>query len=338
MDLKKTYDKLSLGIALVALLVVGGLLAKNTLAFGERLGGRAVSPSDEMPPIPIQETKDTIQSVQAPSQWSWSEQDEMELYLFSSQRVMVDAGGSLKVLVPSSFPIAGESIPLSWFEANQLDFLEGSILQEDLDGDGFTNQEEFLGQTDPRDETSHPPNWEKLVLEKVVRPNLSLELASIAGSIFQFKAEVWFQRNPVTGFLKPGDTFPRRGQQAAWKFVPEWTFVKVEKEIFDGQEQDVATLERIFPADYPEGAFPRHAELKLPKGQKVAASPEFAVFQYLIDGQEIGPIAEGQTFTIPMENSPTFLLKKITPEGAELAFDNPETGESAEFVVLPAQG
>jgi hypothetical protein len=45
----------------------------------------------------------------------------------------------------------------AWFKKYHLDLSDPNMLNADPDGDGFTNREEFLANTDPTDPISHPP-------------------------------------------------------------------------------------------------------------------------------------------------------------------------------------
>ena len=45
----------------------------------------------------------------------------------------------------------------AWFKKYNLDLSDPKMLDADPDGDGFTNREEFLANTNPLDPNSHPP-------------------------------------------------------------------------------------------------------------------------------------------------------------------------------------
>jgi len=45
----------------------------------------------------------------------------------------------------------------AWFKKYHLDLNDPAMLDADPDGDGFSNREEFLANTDPLDPNSHPP-------------------------------------------------------------------------------------------------------------------------------------------------------------------------------------
>ena len=61
----------------------------------------------------------------------------------------------------------GDGIPDSWELQYGLKPFDPSDASEDLDGDGFTNLEEFLSETDPKDINSHPPYIDFLRVDEI---------------------------------------------------------------------------------------------------------------------------------------------------------------------------
>lgn len=59
----------------------------------------------------------------------------------------------------------GDGIPDEWERANGMNPNDPADISGDLDGDGFTNLEEFAAKTDPRDPLSHPEYWDSLKLQ-----------------------------------------------------------------------------------------------------------------------------------------------------------------------------
>jgi hypothetical protein len=91
------------------------------------------------------------------------------------------------------------------------------VLNEDPDGDGFTNLDEWKGlkgdgsdSTDPQDKNSHPPYWSKLRLVQYIKQPFRLQFNAYDGD--PKKPETMsFQINTVdvqqpSQFVKIGDT------------------------------------------------------------------------------------------------------------------------------------
>ena len=72
----------------------------------------------------------------------------------------------------------------AWFKKYHLDLNDPKMLDADPDGDGFTNREEFLANTDPTDPNSHPPYTDPsrfLRLKEYSEARLPITLEKIEG-------------------------------------------------------------------------------------------------------------------------------------------------------------
>ena len=72
----------------------------------------------------------------------------------------------------------------AWFKKYHLDLSDPKMLDADPDGDGFTNREEFLANTDPTDPNSHPPYTDPsrfLHLKEYSEARLPITLEKIEG-------------------------------------------------------------------------------------------------------------------------------------------------------------
>ena len=79
-------------------------------------------------------------------------------------------------------------IPNDWWVKNRVDPSFDDSPQKDQDGDGFSNEEEFLGKTDPSDDKDYPLLVDKLVVTSVDSTFWLLELNSSFGdNNFQFR-------------------------------------------------------------------------------------------------------------------------------------------------------
>lgn len=59
----------------------------------------------------------------------------------------------------------GDGIPDEWELAHGMNPTDASDINGDLDGDGYTNLEEYMAGTDPQDPVSHPDDLEALTLQ-----------------------------------------------------------------------------------------------------------------------------------------------------------------------------
>jgi hypothetical protein len=95
----------------------------------------------------------------------------------------------------------------AWFKKYHLDLNDPKMLDADPDGDGFTNREEFLANTDPTDPNSHPPYPSDparfLRLKEYNEARLPLTLEKIDGEKAQLKRS---DEEGKVETVKTGDT------------------------------------------------------------------------------------------------------------------------------------
>jgi hypothetical protein len=174
--------------------------------------------------------------------------------------------------------------------------LDGNVLDQDPDNDGFTVLDEYLGKTDPQDPDSHPPYLTKLRLKKFIKVPFRLKFEA-------YDDDGNFQINTVdvhqpTQFVKIGDVISGTKYKA----------VKFEKKSVDnprtGVDTDVSelTVENVengrqvvlvvrtevdSPDQYARFAFLwDHTEFTVKKDQKFSLKPERDIEYKLIDIHE----------------------------------------------------
>ena len=110
----------------------------------------------------------------------------------------------------------------AWFKKNHLDLSDPKMLDADPDGDGFSNREEFLADSDPNDKNSRPGIHKGIRLKEYREVRLPFELESIEGD----KARIRRTDQPEAKAIvvKPGD---------AIKGLPYKVVHVEEKEDFD---------------------------------------------------------------------------------------------------------
>ena len=184
------YDWLVLGIGLVVL-GVGVVFYVSSLGEDpDEAAAEAVARIDRMKPtetgvasLDLSEFQSTISSIRKPSLLAEID-GRSESFLASERRVLCKCGKAISgdvVAVPAC-PYCGEKqkvekkpvldtdgdgLPDEWEKKYGLNVNDASDANADLDGDGFTNLEEYVAKTDPKDPKDHPDYLDSL---KIVLP------------------------------------------------------------------------------------------------------------------------------------------------------------------------
>ena len=98
--------------------------------------------------------------------------------------------GSAPVVASATASTSERDAYEAWFKKYHLDLNDPKMLDADPDGDGFTNREEFLANTDPLDPNSHPPlndPSKALKLKEYNEARLPITLESIEGEKAKLK-------------------------------------------------------------------------------------------------------------------------------------------------------
>ena len=92
----------------------------------------------------------------------------------------------------------------AWFKKYGLDLKDPKMLDADPDGDGFTNREEFLADTNPLDPKSHPGIHKGIRLKEYNEVRLPLILEAIEGDKARLRRTDQPESKAIT--VKEGDT------------------------------------------------------------------------------------------------------------------------------------
>src|SRR3984957_4313178 len=176
--IKKNYDRAILWFVSLVLLVCSGLLIAKAYGFSETFA----SIKGEGPHKPVTQAVPTdkltaaMEALAKPPVW---EKRKNEGLLFVSRKYILKDG---KLIDPTEGVYQlHPPVPNTWFFENKLgdEILNDDVLDQDPDGDGFTNLDEFSGKTDPHDKNSHPPYVTKLFLEKFIKRPFRLRLEGV---------------------------------------------------------------------------------------------------------------------------------------------------------------
>jgi len=100
----------------------------------------------------------------------------------------------------------------AWFKKHNLDLNDPKMLDADPDGDGFSNREEFLADTDPHDPNSRPGIHKSIRMKEYIEVRLPFVLESIEGDKARIKRTDQPDAKPLT--VKEGDVI--KGFRSRW--------------------------------------------------------------------------------------------------------------------------
>jgi len=315
--IKKNYEKLVLLIFALVLLAMSAMLILDAMHFEETFAGikGQVAARHDVPPPDTAPLDRAAAALQKPAQWS----SEHKGSIFISEPYLLQ-GNPPELVDPfaaGSKPLH-EPVPNEWFTKNGLDILDPNILNEDPDGDGFTNLDEWRGikgdgsdATDPNNKASHPPFWTKLRLLRSAIVHFRLVFPSYDGDpnkpdTLSFQINTIDVRQPSQFGLKVGDAV------AGTKFkITKFRFKK-ETNASTGEEQDVSELTLQNTEN--------HDELVMPLEKTVDYPDIYALFHYLIDGKDYRA-KKGSTFSLPPDNQ---TYKLIDTTNTEALIETPD--------------
>lgn len=196
--LKKNYERVLLGVAAVALLACAGLIISNVQSFPDQFAGRdSTKPRNStIPSYQVGALESSDNKLKSPRNWTPHDGS-----VFISRPYVLKDGMLYD-------PLEGAEdlhppIKNSWLINHDLPYWEKDIREQDPDEDRFSNLEEFLGGTDPRNANSHPPFHTKLTLVKFISKPFRLRFTGSpdGGQTFTINA---LDTNSRTQFLEKG--------------------------------------------------------------------------------------------------------------------------------------
>lgn len=311
MDLfKANYDKI--------LLIAAGLLLAGVAVYivsdTNSLAGRFVQPAFTRqgatftPDDKISRIRDDRASMDRQSDWK-----EAPGSLFVSREYLVRDGRLIDILQGDEEIFPG--IPNKWIKEHRLEYSDAKLPERDPDEDGFSNMEEFLAQTNPRDPASRPAGWTKLKLSGSKLEKLRFTFSEVTDSEGDTVKEV--QINTIgagdasatsgrTMFYKIGDSVKIAERDATGRRVDTPTPFKVLRAQMRGNAEPVVILQNTADGK----------EIVLERG-KVKDSPyALATLRDTRSGQEF-QLRTGDEFELP-EGGGRYKLIDVSEEKAQI--------------------
>jgi hypothetical protein len=265
----------------------------SVVQFGNKLAARqaAPPPKNASPPPNAIELEHAAEQLQHPAQWKSSGRSG----LFVPEKHFIGANGLPATLANTQ---VHPPVPNDWFERYGLPIADADALDQDPDGDGFTNLDEWQGGTDPTDKNSHPDYLTKLHLVSATEEPFPFIFSSWVPGTFAVNT---IDQSEPTQFLKIGDTL--RG--TPFKIVK---FVEKHARNQYGTNVDVSELV-LEHEDAKE-------QLTLVM-EKVAMSPQsVATFAYAWGGRREFEVRKDQEFSLKPLEEVKYKLVDVQPTKA----------------------
>ncbi len=308
--LRNNYDKAILAVACLVLLACCGWIITRAQSFSERFADRDSSqpPDNTIKPLPTDALRSALAKVRSPQNWLGHDGS----LLVSRPYVLMD--GALIDPLEGSKNLH-EPIKNSWLIKYDLPYWESDIKEQDADGDGFSNLEEYLAGSDPRDKNSVPPFYTKLRLVRFISKPFRLIFTGTpdGGQTFTINTK---DRGTRTRFLELGEMI-------------EGTFYKVvsyEKKTERRNEIDFdASLLTIENTQTGQ-------RIVLIANKEANDPTSFGEFLYLYDNSRF-TVKKGDEFSLPPEPDRKYKLIDISEK--EAVIQDQKTRE--QHKVPPAQ-
>ena len=294
--IKQNYDRFLLAVFALVLLVSAGLLITNAHGYNDVFASLQKQPvASSKPPVSVdtKEFDEDMTKLADPDLWKPRPLGKYQLPLFVSvPYVSKDENGVMKkvAILDETSEALHPPVPNEWFLSNGLDLLASNALDQDPDGDGFSNLDEWNGKTDPNNKDSHPPYWTKLYLKRLVRVPFHLRFEAKNGPTF-FINETDNDEAP-TQTKKLGEVVVL----GKYKFKLEKFTEKYDTSL--GFKKDVSEL-TLTNVDTKQ-------QVVLPKGEDVDSPTTYAVLNYVWNGPgarpEFGVQRDGEFTLAPQDN------------------------------------
>jgi hypothetical protein len=300
--IRANYDRVAMTIGIVVLFVCAISIYRSATQFGDTsvVSQHVPAPKSPSPPGMAPALEVAAKRLKQPSQWTFSGRSG----LFVPEKHFIGADGMPAALETTE---VHPPVPNEWLEQFGLPLEDADVLEQDPDGDGFSNFDEW-GHANPIDKNSHPDYLTKLkvksIREELFRLLFSAWVSGPDGNTFQINTIDFTQ---PTQFLKIGEIVGG----TRFKIV---TFTERYTKDRYGTSIDVSelALEQVDTLD----------KLTLVKEQ-VATSPESVVsFAYswpVRQSPEEFEVRKDQEFSLKPDESIKYKLVDARPNKAVIA-------------------
>jgi hypothetical protein len=304
------YDRALAMVAALFLFCSAFLIIRNVWQFSATFGELQVAPPQKpaLPPPKTAELGQAAKTLRQPAQWTFSGRSG----LFVPEKHFIDGSG---------FPVTLQTtevhppVPNEWLEEFGLPIVDGDVLSQDPDADGFSNLEEWQNHTKPTDKNSHPAFIAKLRMKSFVQEPFRLVFASWVEDSFAINTN---DLKEPTQFLRLGDSI--RGTKFkllkfAEKFEPNQYGTRIDVSELTLENQET------------------HEQLSLVR-EKIMISPEsVANFVYAWGGGREFAVKKDQEFSLKPEEQIKYKVVDVQSAKAVIV-DTQKPNEPIEIGLL----
>jgi hypothetical protein len=303
---KGNYEKKLLVLMALLAMLVAGLLIWQSKTLPDTLVLKKVTPKDELGEIPVQKAEEAIKRLSTVFDWKAPERNGKPVPLNKSILLVVKDDQLFDLFVAN--PQLRPPLTNEFLVANDLPFiLHVNVGELDPDEDGYSNEEEFLANTKPRDATSKPPATKKLYLKERITNDYILHLKS---STLPVQVQRMAPEPKKSVFVDPGkdfgfDTGVVRFQALAFE-------KKVVPDARTG-ERDVSELKVLDRATSKEFVLIRGEDMNLAEYE--------AKFEYVLLGNKEFTVKKGERFQLPGTGDTYLVLDVLETEATIVKID-----------------
>ena len=293
--IRANYDRATLIAAALFLFLSAVFIYLRAANFRKSIAEMQLEPSlqKQSSKAKAPEVEQAKQKLVGPAQWTFSGRSG----LFVPEQHFISANGQPTTLQNTQLH---PPVPNEWLEESGLPITEGDVLEQDPDGDGFSNLDEWEAHTNPIDKNSHADYITQLKMISLAQEPFRFIFSSWVGDTYAINT---IDHRQPTQFLRIGETI--RG--TLFKLVKFKE--KNEKSKF-GTDVDVSelTLENAENKD----------ELTLTKGKTTTSPESVANFLYTWGGDQRFSAKKGQEFSLKPQTEIKYKLIDVQPNKAIL--------------------
>ena len=330
--LSQNYEKAAVGGAAVAALAFVLLGWSKVGSVAEDFNVSTTGTGKNNPAVPGADlVAKAVASLGLNRTWTQAEADGRPVDLFTGIPLFIARSEPGKAVDPYKSPPIHPPIPNIWWIQNGLDPGFADSPSRDADDDGFTNLEEYLGKTDPKDPKSHPPLINKLKYENDDSLNWFVRPVFPDGANFTFQYgdnQAGHNKTKTGVTVKPGELFFADGvMKNRFKYIGLERRMEMNTATHTDTEVTYAKIEDQLPNK--KGVVYEIPQFVEGNAQKFSKYDRSAVLTLEAIGNEgkRETVKENTSFGLPLDSAKKdYLLKKVTPEEVEVEYTDASTG------------